>query len=44
MQARNDGHSVIVFPDLVGGWYFVEIDGNAVYRFGPSSHTKSLAI
>ncbi|MGO4762078.1 hypothetical protein AB4120_06010 [Cupriavidus sp. 2KB_3] len=40
MQARNDGHSVIVFPDLVGGWYFVEIDGNAVYRFGPFESYK----
>ncbi|MWL91295.1 hypothetical protein [Cupriavidus sp. SW-Y-13] len=40
MQAKSDGHSVIVFPDLLGGWYFVEIDGKAVYRFGPFESYK----
>ncbi|MCM3609477.1 hypothetical protein M4D49_28785 [Cupriavidus pauculus] len=35
MQAKTEGHSVIVFPDLTGGWYFVEVDGDAIYRFGP---------
>jgi len=35
MQAKIEGHSVIVFPDLTGGWYFVEVDGDAIYRFGP---------
>ncbi|HVI88117.1 MAG TPA: hypothetical protein VM659_07435 [Dongiaceae bacterium] len=40
MQAQSQDHSVIVYPDLAGGWYFAEIDGKAVYRFGPFDSRK----
>ena len=42
MQAQRNGHSVIVYPDMIGGWYFAEIDGRAVYRFGPFESHKLL--
>lgn len=35
---QHTGHSVILFPALDGGWYFAEVDGSAVYRFGPFTH------
>ncbi|MGE8450620.1 MAG: hypothetical protein ACN6OP_08430 [Pseudomonadales bacterium] len=40
MQAQINGHSVIVYPDMLRGWYFAEIDGKAVYRFGPFESHK----
>lgn len=40
MQAQANSHSVIVYPDMVGGWYFAEIDRKAVYRFGPFQSHK----
>ncbi|MDF3887280.1 hypothetical protein [Cupriavidus basilensis] len=40
MHAPNHGHSVIVYSDMIGGWYFAEIDGKTVYRFGPLESHK----
>ncbi|MHA7682950.1 hypothetical protein [Cupriavidus sp. PET2-C1] len=40
MQAQASGHSVIVYPDMIGGWYFAEIDRKAVNRFGPFESHK----
>ncbi|MGO4156230.1 hypothetical protein [Cupriavidus sp. YAF13] len=40
MQAQANGRSVIVYPDMIGGWYFSEIDRKAVYRFGPFESHK----
>ena len=40
MKAQSKCHSVIVYPDMIGGWYFAEIDGKAIYRFGPFESHK----
>ncbi|MDW3684197.1 hypothetical protein RA280_21065 [Cupriavidus sp. CV2] len=40
MQVQGNGHSVIVYPDMIGGWYFAEVNGKAVYRFGPFESHK----
>lgn len=40
MQAQNRGHSVIIHSDTIAGWHFAEVDGNAVYRFGPFESHK----
>lgn len=38
MQAQSKSHTVIVYPDTLGGWYFAELDGKFIYRFGPFEH------
>uniref|UniRef100_UPI003F4905D9 hypothetical protein n=1 Tax=Cupriavidus yeoncheonensis TaxID=1462994 RepID=UPI003F4905D9 len=43
MHTQYTGHGVILFPDADGAWYFAEIDGASVDRFGPFASHQAAA-